>query len=107
MTYDYSSRYLFEFNFGYNGSERLASGERFEFFPAASVGWVVSSEKFWEPMSKYVDHLKLRASYGLVGSDEFNGSAPHFLYGVVGVHIPAMVVVDVEVDPFPSDIEGG
>ena len=80
LTYDYSSRYLFEFNFGYNGSERLASGERFEFFPAASVGWVVSSEKFWEPMSKYVDHLKLRASYGLVGSDEFNGSAPHFLY---------------------------
>lgn len=61
LTYDYSSRYLFEFNFGYNGSERLASGERFEFFPAASVGWVVSSEKFWEPMSKYVDHLKLRA----------------------------------------------
>lgn len=80
LTYDYASRYLFEFNFGYNGSERLASGERFEFFPAASIGWVVSSEKFWEPMSKYVDHLKVRASYGLVGSDEFNGSAPHFLY---------------------------
>lgn len=80
LTYDYSSRYLFEFNFGYNGSERLASGERFEFFPAASIGWVVSSEKFWEPMSKYVDHLKFRASYGLVGSDEFNSGAPHFLY---------------------------
>ena len=80
LTYDYANRYLFEFNFGYNGSERLASGERFEFFPAASIGWVVSSEKFWEPMSKYVDHLKLRASYGLVGSDEFNSGAPHFLY---------------------------
>lgn len=80
LTYDYDSRYLFEFNFGYNGSERLAAGERFEFFPAASVGWVVSSEKFWEPMSKYMDHLKFRASYGLVGSDEFNGGAPHFLY---------------------------
>lgn len=80
LTYDYASRYLLEFNFGYNGSERLASGERFEFFPAASIGWVASSEKFWEPISKYVDHLKFRASYGLVGSDEFNGSAPHFLY---------------------------
>lgn len=80
LTYDYANRYLFEFNFGYNGSERLASGERFEFFPAASIGWVVSSEKFWDPMSKYVDHLKLRASYGLVGSDEFNSGAPHFLY---------------------------
>lgn len=80
LTYDYADKYLFEFNFGYNGSERLAKGHRFEFFPAASVGWVVSSEKFWAPLSKYVNHLKVRASYGLVGSDEFNGGAPHFLY---------------------------
>lgn len=80
LTYDYANRYLVEFNFGYNGSERLASGSRFEFFPAASLGWVVSSEKFWEPVAKYVNHLKIRSSYGLVGSDSFNGSAPHFLY---------------------------
>ncbi len=80
LTYDFANKYLLEFNFGYNGSERLAKGERFEFFPAASLGWVVSSEKFWEPISKYISHLKLRSSYGLVGSDDFNGSAPHFLY---------------------------
>ena len=80
VTYDYANRYLFEFNFGYNGSERLASGSRFEFFPAASLGWVVSSEKFWEPISKYINHFKLRGSYGLVGSDAFDGRAPHFLY---------------------------
>lgn len=80
FTYDYASRYLLEFNFGYNGSERLASGQRFEFFPAASVGWVVSSENFWKPLSDYVNHFKIRSSYGLVGSDAFNGSAPHFLY---------------------------
>ena len=80
LTYDYDNRYLFEFNFGYNGSERLAAGHRFEFFPAASVGWVASSEDFWEPVSDYVNHLKLRMSYGLVGSDSFNGNAPHFLY---------------------------
>lgn len=80
FTYDYANKYLFEFNFGYNGSERLAKEDRFEFFPAASIGWVVSSEKFWKPLEKYVNFLKLRASYGLVGSDQFNGSAPHFLY---------------------------
>lgn len=80
LTYDFANKYLLEFNFGYNGSERLAKGERFEFFPAASLGWVVSSEKFWEPISNYVSHLKVRTSYGLVGSDEFNGGAPHFLY---------------------------
>jgi TonB-linked SusC/RagA family outer membrane protein len=80
LTYDYANRYLVEFNFGYNGSERLADGYRFELFPAASLGWVISSEEFWKPMSSYVNHFKIRASYGLVGSDEFNGSAPHFLY---------------------------
>ena len=80
LTYDYANTYLFEFNFGYNGSERLADGYRFEFFPAASVGWVISSEDFWKPISSYVNHLKVRASYGLVGSDEFNSGAPHFLY---------------------------
>lgn len=80
VTYDYANKYLLEFNFGYNGSERLAKGTRFEFFPAASIGWVVSSEKFWKPMEKYINFLKVRTSYGLVGSDEFNGDAPHFLY---------------------------
>ena len=79
FTYDYANKYLVEFNFGYNGSERLASGQRFEFFPAASVGWVMSAEKFWEPISKYVNHFKIRTSYGLVGSDEFNSGAPPLL----------------------------
>lgn len=80
VTYDYSNKYLVEFNFGYNGSERLAEGQRFEFFPAVSAGWVASSEKFWEPISKYINHFKIRGSYGLVGSDAFNSGAPHFLY---------------------------
>ena len=80
VTYDYASKYLVEFNFGYNGSERLAAGHRFEFFPAVSAGWVASSEKFWEPISKYINHFKIRGSYGLVGSDAFASGAPHFLY---------------------------
>lgn len=80
ITYDYSNKYLFEFNFGYNGSERLAKDHRFEFFPAASLGWVISSEHFWESVSKYINHFKLRTSYGLVGSDDFDGGAPRFLY---------------------------
>lgn len=81
-TYDYDNRYLFEFNFGYNGTERLAKGHRFYFFPAVSLGWVPSQEKFWEPISKAIDFLKIRASYGLVGSDETGSSAgaSHFLY---------------------------
>lgn len=79
FTYDWSNRYLVEFNFGYNGSERLKE-HRFEFFPAMSLGWVVSEEKFWKPLAESVSFLKLRGSYGLVGSDQFDGSAPRFLY---------------------------
>ena len=79
-TYDYDNRYLVEFNFGYNGSERLAKEDRFEFFPAASLGWVLSGEQFWEPIADYVDYFKIRGSYGLVGSDQFNSGAQHFLY---------------------------
>lgn len=72
FTYDYGQRYLAEFNFGYNGTERLADGRRFEFFPAMSLGWVVSNESFFKPLTNVVDNLKLRASYGLVGSDGSN-----------------------------------
>lgn len=72
FTYDYGQRYLVEFNFGYNGTERLAKDDRFEFFPAMSLGWVVSNEAFFESLRDKVDNLKLRASYGLVGSDDSN-----------------------------------
>lgn len=72
FTYDYGQRYLAEFNFGYNGSERFAKGRRFQFFPAASFGWIISNEKFFKPLTKVIDHLKLRTSYGLVGSDGSN-----------------------------------
>ena len=61
FTYDYDHKYLVEFNFGYNGTERMAKGERFEFFPAVSLGWVISGEKFWEPIRKYLNHFKVRA----------------------------------------------
>ena len=82
FTYDYGQRYLVELNFGYNGTERLAKKERFEFFPAVSLGWVISNEKFFGPMTKYIDNLKIRGSYGLVGSDEtgLSAGAQHFLY---------------------------
>ena len=82
FTYDYAQRYLAELNFGYNGTERLAKHDRFEFFPAISLGWMISNEPFFEPLTKWVNSFKLRGSYGLVGSDETGSAAgaPHFLY---------------------------
>lgn len=69
FSYAFDNRYLAEVNFGYNGSENFAKGNRFGFFPSIAVGYNISQEKFWEPISDIVSHLKLRASYGLVGND--------------------------------------
>ena len=80
FTYDYKHKYLVEFNFGYNGSERLAKGDRFEFFPAMSLGWTVSEENFWKPLKDYVSYFKIRGSYGVVGSDQMSETPGHYLY---------------------------
>lgn len=82
VTYDYGHKYLAEFNFGYNGTERLAKGYRFGFFPAGSIGWVISNENFWAPISPVVSYFKVRGSYGLVGSDDMTpvGSNLYFFY---------------------------
>ena len=78
VTYDWKSRYMAEFNVGYNGSENFASDLRFSYFPAGSIGWVMSEEKFFRPLKSVVSFLKLRASVGLVGNDNIGGS--RFMY---------------------------
>ncbi len=69
LSYAFDNRYLAEVNFGYNGSENFAKGNRFGFFPSVAIGYNISQEKFWTPISNIISHLKLRASYGLVGND--------------------------------------
>src|SRR5690606_7829360 len=76
-TYDYDNRYLAEFNFGYNGSEQFAPNNRFGSFPAFSVGWVASNERFLSD-NPVVTNLKLRASHGLTGNDKLGND--RFLY---------------------------
>lgn len=71
-TYGYNNKYLAEFNFGYNGSENFASGKRYGFFPSGAIGWVISEEKFMDSSKKWLDHLKVRASLGWVGSDKIS-----------------------------------
>lgn len=80
FTYSYDSRYMAEFNFGYNGSERFYKNERFGFFPAAGVAWMVSNEKFWKPLSNVVQKLKLKTTYGLVGNDAIGDENDRFFY---------------------------
>jgi TonB-linked SusC/RagA family outer membrane protein len=78
MGYDYKQKYMADLNMGYNGSSRFQNGHQFGFFPAAGLGWNIAKENFWVPMENTVSLLKLRASYGLVGSDVALGN--QYLY---------------------------
>ena len=77
-TYSWKDRYFAEFNIGYNGAENFSTKHRFGTFPAFGVGWVVSNEKFWQPLSKAVSFLKIRYTDGKVGNSEV--SDRRFMY---------------------------
>lgn len=90
-TYSFDSRYFAEFNFGYNGSENFSPKNRFGFFPSYALGYVISNEKFFEPLTPVVSLLKLKASYGEIGNDQIGGGR-RFAFnstisqGVAGYH---------------------
>ena len=86
VTYDYDNRYLAEVNFGYNGSENFAPGKRFGAFPAGSIGWVVSNEKFMEGLQPWLSFLKFRATLGKVGNDKIGGSRFMYLSDPFGIN---------------------
>ncbi|HSC37093.1 MAG TPA: SusC/RagA family TonB-linked outer membrane protein, partial [Chitinophagaceae bacterium] len=76
-TYGYNTRYFLEANFGYTGSENFSPGKRYGFFPSVGAGYIVSNEKFYEPIKAVMPYLKLRYSYGLTGN---GGFSTRFLY---------------------------
>lgn len=78
LTYNYNTRYFAEFNVGRNGSENFAKGKRFGWFPAFSLGYLISEEKFFMNTFPNIQTLKIRGSYGIVGNDKIGGS--RFLY---------------------------
>ena len=70
--YNYADKYLVEFSGRYDGSYKFSgnvSGKRWGFFPSASFGWRLSEEEFFASARKTVDNLKIRASFGSLGSD--------------------------------------
>lgn len=71
FNYSYANKYLLNFSFREDGSMKFASDQRWGFFPAGSMGWVVSEESFFN--HKTIDYLKLRASVGLTGNDGVGG----------------------------------
>ncbi|WP_166461122.1 SusC/RagA family TonB-linked outer membrane protein [Flavicella sediminum] len=72
VTYNYDTRYFIDFNGAYNGSEKFGPGFRFDLFPSVAAGWTVTNESFMEDVN-WLDKLKFRGSYGVVGDDNFSG----------------------------------
>ena len=70
LDYNYSEKYLFQFNWRYDGSENFPEGERFGFFPGVSAGWRISEESFWKNNLDAIDYFKLRGSWGQMGNDQ-------------------------------------
>ena len=82
-TYSWNDRYFAEFNIGYNGSENFAPEKRYGTFPALGFGWVVSNEKFWEPVSHAISFLKFRYTNGTIGNSDVTNdleNARRFMY---------------------------
>ncbi|HRZ97038.1 MAG TPA: TonB-dependent receptor [Paludibacter sp.] len=67
-TYGYANKYFLEYNGAYNGSEKFSAENRFAFFNSGAAGWMITEEKFMKPL-RFIDMLKLRASYGEIGDD--------------------------------------
>jgi TonB-linked SusC/RagA family outer membrane protein len=79
LSYNFIQRYFVDVTANYSGSENFAPGKRYGFFPAASAGWIISDENFMKGSGSFLDLLKIRGSYGLVGNDAI-GSARRFAF---------------------------
>lgn len=82
VNYNFKERYLFEANLRYDGSSRFRRENRWGFFPSFSAGWNMANEPFFTPAKPWVDMLKLRVSYGLLGNQYT--STPYPTYSSIG-----------------------
>lgn len=80
FTYAYDDTYMFEFNFGYNGSERFAQGSRYGYFPSLGLGYRISNENYWSSLKDVVTDFKIRLTHGLVGNDAIGDVNDRFFY---------------------------
>ena len=86
LNYDYKGKYLLEANFRADASSRFAKGYRWGYFPSFSAGWRISEEDFMENTHGWLQSLKLRGSWGLLGnqdavSDEYYPYLPTLYIG--------------------------
>ena len=68
LNYNYDNKYLVEVNGRYDGSSKFPKESRFGFFPSVSLGWQLGRESFMEATQNWLDELKVRASWGVIGN---------------------------------------
>ncbi|WP_287621267.1 TonB-dependent receptor [Parabacteroides sp.] len=77
INYDFAGKYLLEANFRADASSRFAPGHRWGYFPSFSGAWRISEEAFMEGSRDWLNSLKIRASWGMLGNqDALNKSNP-------------------------------
>ncbi len=75
VNYDYEGKYLFEASGRFDGSSRFAENDRWGFFPSVSLGWRISQEKFFEPLTTFWNNAKIRFSVGSLGNQQVSNYA--------------------------------
>lgn len=78
--YDYAGKYLVEYSFRYDGSSRFPKDKRWGFFPNYQLGWRISEESFIKNNFSFIDNLKVRGTYGILG-DDASADAYSFISG--------------------------
>jgi TonB-linked SusC/RagA family outer membrane protein len=84
LNYAYDDKYLVQGNIRRDGSSRFGENYRYGIFPSASLGWRISQENFFGNAKKYINDLKLRASYGTIGDQQAIGDYDYATYITVG-----------------------
>lgn len=74
VMYDYDGRYLFQANVRHDGSSRFAKKYRWGTFPSFSAGWVVTRENFMKGTESWLDFMKIRASWGMLGNERIGSN---------------------------------
>ena len=69
LTWDWNEKYMATFTLRTDGSSIFNKGQRWGTFPSVSAGWVITNEKFMEPVQGVMDFFKIRASWGQNGNN--------------------------------------
>lgn len=79
LNYNYADRYMASLTMRRDGSSRFGKDNRFATFPSVSAGWRINNEKFLQDV-RWIDDIKLRASWGQTGNQEISNLARYTVY---------------------------